>query len=211
MRIGPFIRHSLGPLEQTAADLYRGAFFNVSHFTELALQLAPHPSRILEIGCGDGDVASRLVALHPQATYVGVDVDEGAGRRYTGDPTRAVFRPVLSSQLRAEQPEPFDLIVVVDVLHHVPDTGDRIGIVEDAAALLAPGGTLLVKEWEQVPGPAYRAGYLADRYVSGDATVRYMPRGELLDILKQGAPGLTLRHTLSVRPWKCNVVHSLTG
>ena len=210
MPIGPFLRHRLGPLEQTAADIYRGAFFNVDHFTELTLTLAPRPSRILEIGCGDGDIATRLTTLHPEATYVGVDVDEGAGRRFRGEERRAEFRPILSSQLRAEDPKPFDLIVLVDVLHHVADTGDRTAIVEDAAAMLAPGGTVLVKEWEKVGGPAYHAGYLADRYITGDPTVRYMTRPELLDIIKQGAPALTHRHTLTIRPWRCNVVHALS-
>ena len=209
MPIGPSVRRSLGRLETPAAELYRHAFFSVDHFAELVLILAPRATRVLEIGCGDGAVADRMTAIHPGAEYMGIDVAPEPGRRFTGDRSRATFQTILSSELRTTHPEPFDLVLVVDVLHHVPDDPDRIGLISDAAAMLADGGTLLIKEWERIPTLSYAAGYAADRYISGDRQVRYMERAELLDHIGAAAPKLEHAHTATVRPWRCNVVHVL--
>lgn len=209
MKIGPAVRTRLGRLETPAAELYRKVFFDVDHFAELALVLAPTATRILEIGCGDGAVADRLTAIYPRADYLGIDVAPSPGRRYQGDPTRATFRSIYSGELLAEDPAAFDLICVVDVLHHVPGTDARRGLLADAAAMLAPGGMMLVKEWEKIPGLGYNLGWVADRYVAGDTQVQYMPRAELLEHLGKAAPELEVRHSVSVRPWRCNVVHAL--
>jgi 2-polyprenyl-6-hydroxyphenyl methylase/3-demethylubiquinone-9 3-methyltransferase len=204
MAVGPTIRRSLGRLEQPASAAYRAMFFDVDHFVEWALVFAPRTSRILEIGCGEGDVATALCAAYPRATYLGVDISRDAGRRYRGDRGRAAFLPISTTQLRADEPPPFDLVVIADVLHHVPDDADRAAILEDAAALLAPAGTLLLKEWERVPTLAYSAGWVADYYLSGDRSVRYSTREELLSLVPSG---LRHDHTVTARPWRCNVVH----
>jgi 2-polyprenyl-6-hydroxyphenyl methylase/3-demethylubiquinone-9 3-methyltransferase len=204
MAVGPAIRRSLGRLEQPASAAYRAMFFNVDDFVEWALMFAPDASRILEIGCGDGDVATALCAAYPRATYLGVDISSDAGRRFRGDRQRAAFLPISTSRLRADEPHPFDLVVIADVLHHVPDDADRAILLEDAVALLAPAGTVLVKEWERVPTPAYFAGWAADYYLSGDRSVRYSSRDELLRLVPSG---LRHDHTVTVRPWRCNVVH----
>lgn len=209
MPIGPSVRRRLGRLETPAAELYRNAFFSVDHLAELVLILAPRATRILEIGCGDGTVADRMTAIHPRAEYTGVDVAPEPGRRFTGDRSRATFRTMPSSEFRATFPEPFDLVLVIDVLHHVPDDPDRLGLITDAAAMLADGGTLLIKEWERIPTLSYAAGYAADRYISGDRQVRYMERTELLDHIRAAAPELEHAHTATVRPWRCNVLHVL--
>lgn len=209
MKIGPAVRTRLGRFETPAAELYRKLFFDVDHFAELALVLAPTSTRILEIGCGDGAVADRLTAIYPRAEYLGIDVAPAPGRRYQGDPGQATFRSVYSSELLAENPPAFDLVCVVDVLHHVPGAEARRALLTDAAAMLAPGGTMLVKEWERIPGVGYNLGWVADRYVAGDAQVQYMPRAELLEHIGKAAPELEVQHSVSVRPWRCNVVHSL--
>jgi 2-polyprenyl-3-methyl-5-hydroxy-6-metoxy-1,4-benzoquinol methylase len=207
--LGSSVRLWLGPLETPASELYRQAFFNVNHFAELTLILAPCATRVLEIGCGDGAVADRITAIYPSAEYVGVDVAPEPGRRFIGDRSRATFQTMRSSDLRAAHPEPFDLVLVVDVLHHIPDDPDRIGLISDAAAMLADGGTLLIKEWERIPTLSYAAGYAADRYISGDRHVRFMQRAALLKHIRAAAPKLRHAHTITVRPWRCNVVHVL--
>jgi 2-polyprenyl-6-hydroxyphenyl methylase/3-demethylubiquinone-9 3-methyltransferase len=114
-----------------------------------------------------------------------------------------------SHELRAADPAPFDLVLIVDVLHHVPDDPARVALLADAAAMTAPGGTVLVKEWERVNSVPYAAGWAANFLVSGDRKARYMVRAELCAHLDRAAAGLTHQGTVQVGPWGCNVVHVL--
>lgn len=119
---------------------------------EVVRSLAPDARRIAEIGCGDGAVAEALLAVLPGAAYVGVDVAPEPGRLFRGDLDRARFASQLSSDLLAETgPGQFDLVVVVDLVHRVADA-DRVALLWDAADLVAPGGLLLVMEWERGAG-----------------------------------------------------------
>lgn len=205
MPLGPAVRQHLGPLEQTAAALYRRLFFTLDCFTDRVLTAVPDATRILEVGCGDGDVATKLVAAYPGAGYVGIDPAPTAGRRYRG-PARAAFLSTEVGQLTA-QADRFDLILIVDVLHHVPDDADRAAIIRDAVTLLDEGGCLVVKEWERNGSLPYWAGWAADYYISGDRQVRYWSRDDLLDFMRRAAPELRHERTLSVHPWRCNALH----
>ena len=207
MSLGPTVRRRLGRLEQPAAELYRRLFFNVDDFAERVRAFAPNRRRILEIGCGDGDVATALVAAYPDAEYQGIDVADEPGRRYRGPAGRAEFATMPSTRLAAMEPGKYDMVVIADVLHHVPDDDDRLQILKDAAAMLAPGGVVVVKEWERQPTLAYWAGWAADYFVSGDRAVRYMRRDELVELLTLAIPGLRHIVTTAGRPWACNVVH----
>ena len=48
--------------------------FGRTHLLELARQLQPNPTRILEIGCGTGRNLARLARFFPQAQIIGVDL-----------------------------------------------------------------------------------------------------------------------------------------
>jgi 2-polyprenyl-3-methyl-5-hydroxy-6-metoxy-1,4-benzoquinol methylase len=208
VKIGPAVRRRLGRFETTVAEAYRTVFFNVDDFGRVTRSLVPSAARILEIGCGDGSVADRVSRLYPLADYTGIDIAPEPGRRFQGDCTRVTFAKVTSGELRSSLPEAFDLILIVDVLHHIPADDDRASVIADAVAMLAPQGTLLVKEWEVIAGLPYAAGYLADRFVSGDKLVRYMDWTTLTSIISRGAPELIPAWSTSVRPWRCNMVRA---
>jgi 2-polyprenyl-6-hydroxyphenyl methylase/3-demethylubiquinone-9 3-methyltransferase len=206
MSIGTAVRARLGRFEQPVAEAYRAMFIDLDDLARQAGAVAPGARRILEIGCGDGSVADRVVRTHPHARYLGIDVSAAPGRRYTGAPDRATFVTMTSGQLRATEPVPYDLVLVVDVLHHVHDLHDRAALLADAAALLAADGTLVVKEWARGRHPAYFAGAVADRYVSGDRDARFMDRAELSALLAAAVPELAVATSSSVRPWSCNML-----
>ena len=206
MSIGTTVRARLGRFEQPAAEAYRAMFISLDDLARQVGAAAPGAARILEIGCGDGSVADRIARTHPGARYLGIDVSPAPGRRYTGSRERAAFATMTSRELRATEPAPFDLILVVDVLHHMHDDLDRSALLADAAAMLARGGTLVVKEWARSRHPAYVAGAVADRYVSGDRRARFMDRAELAALLAAAVPDLVVTATGSVRPWPCNVL-----
>ena len=119
MGMGTFVRHQLGRFEIPAANLYRSAFINLGSLADQIAAVVP-AKRILEVGCGDGCLAQQLSRVYPDASYLGVDVAPTAGRLYRGDPGWAQFRTVAVQDLLLEKPEPFDLVLLVDVIHHVP-------------------------------------------------------------------------------------------
>lgn len=205
MGFGSAVRARLGRFETPVAEAYRRLFIDLDSFATL-LGGRYSPRRVLEIGCGDGAMADRLVREFPEIDYLGIDVSAEAGRRYTGDPHRAEFATMTSADLVAASPEPFDLVVVVDVLHHVPSEDDRRDLLRDAATLSTIGGTVVVKEWASRPRPGYSLAYFSDRYVSGDRTVRFCTREECRSLVRTSLPGWRLVDEATVRPWPNNVV-----
>lgn len=208
---GESVRTRLGRWETPAVRLYRSVFIDLHDLARTTERLVPSVSRILEIGSGDGSVADHMNRMYPAADYLGIDVAESAGRRYTGDPRRARFRAMTSSELVAEGPKPFDLILIVDVLHHVPSRAARVQLLRDAAALVAPGGYLLIKEWERHKGLVHALAFAADRYISGDRTVAFMSTTELRDLLSLALPELSIDEVTWVKPHRANALYALSG
>ena len=209
MSIGTAVRARLGRLETPAADAYRSLFIDLENFADDLATRVPAVRRVLEIGCGDGSTADRLHRVYPSADYVGIDVAPEPGRRFTGNPPQASFASVTSAELRAAEPEPFDLVVIVDVLHHIPEEADRRGVLADAAAMAGPGATIVIKEWASDGGPAHPLAWFADRYISGDRTVRFGSTPYLRELATTALPDWSHAWSGWVRPWRNNVLLAL--
>jgi SAM-dependent methyltransferase len=205
MGLGYQVRSRLGRYEPAISDAYRGAFINLDDLATTIASLAPDAQRVAEIGSGDGSMANALVPRLPKAEYVGIDLAPTTGRLFEGDRSRATFRTQPSAELVRTDAGSFDVVVVVDVVHHVPDD-QRLALLSDAAALTRPGGLLAFKDWERGRGPAHALAYASDRYVSGDRTVRFMPLTELHDLARDAAPGFELVVECRVPPRRNNVL-----
>ena len=168
MGFGTAVRQRLGPLEPFVSDAYRSRFIDLDDFTRTVASLA-RPKRIVEIGCGDGAVADRMCREFPETEYLGLDIAPRPGRLFAGDRRRAEFRSQSSSELLVGQSEPFDLVMLVDVFHHLPEPV-RLPTLRDLDALCRAGGLIIVKDWERAPTVSHLACYVSDRWVSGDAT-----------------------------------------
>jgi SAM-dependent methyltransferase len=98
------------------------------------------PARVLEVGCGQGELTTALVV----EGYVPLGIDPRA-------PQGDLFRRVLVEDLEPEE-EPFDAVVAVHSLHHIRDLGEALDRV---VALLRPGGVLVVDEfgWDLADEP----------------------------------------------------------
>jgi SAM-dependent methyltransferase len=108
-------------------------------------ELPPPPARVLEVGCGRGELAIalaaegfELVAVDPQA------------------PNGDMFRRTTIEELGDEGP--FDAALASLSLHHVADLGVAVGRVH---SLLRPGAPFVVREfaWDLVDGPTARWDY----------------------------------------------------
>jgi len=102
----------------------------VSDLTQFVLsQLPAPPERVLEIGCGKGELARRLAAEGYDMVAIDPEAPEGSIFRRT---TIEVF----------DAAGPFDAIVASRSLHHVDDLG---GVLDKLAGLLR--GLLILNEF----------------------------------------------------------------
>ena len=170
----------MGRWEIPAADAYRSVFINLEDCATLLSSMWP-ASRILEIGCGDGSFGDRLLAKYPQADYVGIDIASKPGGLFRGDSSRAVFHSLSSADFIATSPGVFDLVVLVDVVHHVPGPL-RERLLRDLQALTAIGGHYVVKDWEPTRTIGHYAAYGADRYITGDR-ISHVPLPDMKEML----------------------------
>jgi SAM-dependent methyltransferase len=89
------------------------------------------PARVLEVGCGQGELAQALAAAGHDV--LAIDPEAPSGR---------LFRRVTLEDFAA--PGPFDAVVASRSLHHLPDLGLA---VDKIALLLRPGGALVVNDF----------------------------------------------------------------
>jgi SAM-dependent methyltransferase len=96
-------------------------------------------SRILDIGCGAGD----LLPFLPEGEYVGFDASpdyvQAAQARFS---RRGTFLCQRVEEPSGLPPTSFDLAAAFGVLHHLEDDGAR-RLFETAGTLLKPGGRLV--------------------------------------------------------------------
>ncbi len=129
------------------------------------------------MGCGEGAVTERLRALYPAADITAIDLTARLGRLYRGPRERVRFiqRPV--QDVAAAEPGRYDLVVLCDVLHHVPESAPPVAARRDSTTL-APGGVLVFKDWERTGTPIHWLCYASDRWITGDR-IAYMTRDEM--------------------------------
>jgi SAM-dependent methyltransferase len=101
---------------------------------DVNVRVAPTPPRVIEVGCGYGDLLAYLRARG--CTVQGVDLDARAA-----DVAADLGVPVHVGTLEDLQapPRAFDVAVLCHSLEHVPDPGQTLG---ELARLLMPGGLL---------------------------------------------------------------------
>jgi 2-polyprenyl-3-methyl-5-hydroxy-6-metoxy-1,4-benzoquinol methylase len=109
-------------------------------------------SNVLDIGCGNGLILALLASFGDIRQGQGVEINERAiaaaesMARANGFPTR--FEVI--DDLRAWPAGPFDVVSMVDVLHHVPKPLRQTFVME-AMARVAPGGIFLYKDMADRP------------------------------------------------------------
>jgi SAM-dependent methyltransferase len=143
-------------------------------------------TNVIEVGCGDGALLTRLMNMLPaEANAVGTDIAARPGQGYIGRNPHVEFRQATVADIVAEGRQ-FDLVVVSDVLHHIPRV-DRHEFLESCRKLVAPDGTFVVKEWVRRRNVAHLAAYVSDRYISGDRGVQFYTEGEFSMAVTGGA------------------------
>jgi 2-polyprenyl-3-methyl-5-hydroxy-6-metoxy-1,4-benzoquinol methylase len=117
------------------------AYFARHKAAYIARMLDAGNRKILDFGCGVGLLSSELARMRPNDCLHGFDVSLESLERVD---VRLRAAGVFTSDLQ-ELDTNYDLIVLANVMHHVP-MDQREGMISDLARRLAAGGILLVIE-----------------------------------------------------------------
>lgn len=130
--------HARAYLERSAHRPWREAAY------EQLLDVVPTaPRRVLDLGCGDGEVTIRIVAAHPAVEAVACDFSQEmlgrARERFVGASSVTVVEHDLDAPLPSDWGT-FDLVVSAFAIHHVVDDRKR-ALYGEVFHALDPGGT----------------------------------------------------------------------
>jgi ubiquinone/menaquinone biosynthesis C-methylase UbiE len=142
----------------------------------------PSEARILDAGCGTGEIASRLAELFPRSLVLGVDIIDHhlnlARARYADLAPRLSFEHQTVFELNAAD-RSFDLTVCRHVLHSIPHADRVIAelarvtrgggyvhlIPEDYGMLHFQRGTLDPRDFWHTVAPSFAAGTGTDLFI----------------------------------------------
>jgi SAM-dependent methyltransferase len=144
-----------------------------------ALRLAPGQS-VADIGAGTGYFAVRLAHMLPQGRVYGVDVEPDMVK-YLGERAKkenlANLTAVAGAPDDARIPAPVDLVLLVDVYHHIEQ---RAAYFRQLHAALKPGGRVAIIDFrlDAPVGPPKNARIAPDRVKSEMKNAGYVMHAE---------------------------------
>lgn len=191
-----------GRHERLVAELWRAGFIDLDDFFRQVGRWVPQPRAILEFGCGEGAGTERLAAAYPDASILAIDIAENLGRLYRGRDQGVTFRRVSVTEMVSTHAGKFDLIIMCDVLHHIPEDL-RPEIIAAARTLLAPGGSFICKDWARTATPIHWIAYAADRWLTGDK-IRYATPPEAEELFGHSFGASAVRERATIKPWRNN-------
>jgi ubiquinone/menaquinone biosynthesis C-methylase UbiE len=150
--------------------------------------------RVLEIGCGTGNVAVLVKRLHPDVRVVGLDPDARALARAQRKARRRGLDVQLDRGFAEELPYPdesFDRVLSAFMFHHLEPAGRRRALRE-VRRVLRPGGSLHLLDFGGakdasdglVARLSQRSERLADNF--GDRVPTLMREAGLADPIETG-------------------------
>jgi len=203
MRPGPLLRQIFGPYEHAVAEAYRRIFVDLDDLARLMAVWVPQAGKILEVGCGEGAMTERIVRIYPTATITAIDITPNVGRLFRGPTFAVTFSQETVEEVVRREPKSFDLVVLADVMHHVPLEARR-SLMTAIHQSMASDGSLIFKDWVISATPIHWLCEASDRYLTGD-NVSYFTMDGISFLLTDTFGRNAMRQTATVRPWRNNL------
>lgn len=164
---------------------------------------------ILDLGCGNGELARALARNGHRAPYLGLDFSvpllDDAKSLPEGFPAKFLAADLTQLSVISNQssessntdlrPSTFDLITCFATLHHIPSIELRLNLLKTVSTLLVPNGRFILSNWQFLNSAKLRARIqpwerigLSDRDVDA---------GDYLLDWRRGGEGLRYAHQFS--------------
>lgn len=156
---------------------------------------------ILDLGCGNGELARELDCRNHRGTYVGLDFSPeliAVAKESSFGTLSPIFQVVdlTSSNWETKIPKlQFDLIFAFAVLHHLPSDGLRQQMLLQVRTLTKPGGHFIHSEWQFLNSPRLRSRI--QNWNSIDLSESDVDPGDYLLDWRHGGYGLRYVHHFS--------------
>jgi len=154
----------------------------------VAERVALPGATVLDVGCGAGLLSEAMAADGARVTAIDLapQLIKVANLHRLESGLEIDYRVQSVEELAAAQAGSFDAITCMEMLEHVPDPG---AIIEACAALLKPGGRLLLSTLNRTPA-AFALAIVGAEYIAG-----LLPRGthRYQDFIKPAELGQWLR------------------
>jgi tRNA (uracil-5-)-methyltransferase TRM9 len=119
------------------------------------LEMLKGDENILDLGCGNGELARELAQRRHRGSYLGVDFSLPLLKDAESQPEdfSATFQQVDLTQLSVNSIQSsttahWSLITAFAVLHHIPSYELRLNILRTARQLLKPDGLFIHSNWQ---------------------------------------------------------------
>lgn len=141
---------------------------------------------VLEIGCGEGGNMKPFLDLGCRVTGIDLSVPqiERAKEFYAAHPQQDKLTLIAEDIYRIESlPQPFDIIIMRDVIEHIPDQERFMSFVKK---FLKPTGVLFIgfPPWQNPFGGHQQI--VRHRFISRTPWIHLLPRGAYAALLRSG-------------------------
>jgi 2-polyprenyl-3-methyl-5-hydroxy-6-metoxy-1,4-benzoquinol methylase len=170
---------------------------------ERVIDAVPPGSVVLDAGCGDGLLLGLLATFG--RVHEGLGFDASAAAIRNARRMRAHLPPsarVAFERRDAGAPWPagrYDVVTLVDLLHHVPPAAQR-AVLQEAARRVAPGGLLVCKDMADAPRWRALVSHLHDLLVARQR-IHLVPFGVVRDVLEQCGLVLERHERIATGPY----------
>jgi len=117
---------------------------------------------ILDLGCGNGELARLLARRGQRAPYIGLDFSLPLLRETGCLPPNLVFLEAdltsdWETRISESASQRFDIVVAFATLHHIPSEALRLKILNKVHAVLEPRGRFIHSNWQFLNSERLRA------------------------------------------------------
>lgn len=157
--------------------------FAIAPFDEVITRL-PDKGLILDVGCGYGLLTNTISLTKPNVDIFGIDIDDNR-ITYADDSigTRKNIKFKVSDVTKDKLPSGrFDVIIIFDLLHHVPFSSQE-KIINQCHRMLVKDGILIIKEINNIPRWKFIWNYFHDKIITKGDSLFFRTQEEWINLL----------------------------